>query len=316
MVTLIFLVAMTALTSLTDEARAAQSRVRFLERALTAEARFGFTASTEPFAPEGINVGGPRLFEDDIYNPGGAGHLLYLDGRAYDADGSTLLSARDQAGMINLAQLRGDSYLRLARVIGLGEVQAGSLADIYGDYVDQDNLKRSNGAEAADYRGAGPPNRVMRTRDEWLSLLNVRSSVRASAWREIRADLAMDPWSSAENVNTASPLTMQVLYGATADGARNAVRQRQTGPFLSFADFAAAAGAGGMSDDVIQTYPSGIVVLTLRDSQSGWIYQSRLTLSPAGSERPFWIDQVELYEAPRRAKAEISNALRLPYASR
>lgn len=318
MVTLIFLVAITALASLTSEAIAAKSRVRFIERAMTAEARFAFVAATEPFAPSGINVDGPRLFNDDIYNPAGAGQLLYLDGRSYDAsvDGPLLLSARDQAGMINLAQLRGESYLRLAKLIDLPETRALNLADIYRDYVDQDNLRQVNGAEVSDYPGDGPANRVMRTRDEWLSMLNVRSSIKASAWRALSPDLAMDPWSNAENVNTASAKTMQVLYGATEVGALAAIRQRQTRPFLSFGDFAAAAGVGGLSDDVIQTYPSGRIVLTIHDGRSAWIYRSRLTLTPSGLEQPAWIDQVEINEAPGRAGANISDALRLPYTSR
>ncbi|MGN7099928.1 hypothetical protein, partial [Brevundimonas diminuta] len=47
-VTLIFLVAITALASLTAEAAAARARVRFLQRAMTAEAALAYMAATCP----------------------------------------------------------------------------------------------------------------------------------------------------------------------------------------------------------------------------------------------------------------------------
>ena len=50
-VTLIFLVAMTALSSLTAEAASARARVRFMTRAMTAEAMMVYMAATEPTAP-------------------------------------------------------------------------------------------------------------------------------------------------------------------------------------------------------------------------------------------------------------------------
>jgi hypothetical protein len=49
-VTLIFLVAMTALASLTAEAASARARVRFIARALTAEAMMTFPQREEKWA--------------------------------------------------------------------------------------------------------------------------------------------------------------------------------------------------------------------------------------------------------------------------
>lgn len=318
-VTLIFLVAMTALSSLTAEAASARARVRFIARSMTAEAMMTYMAATEPMAPTGINTGGPRMFDDGIYDPtGGAGELVRLDGRDYqvDLDGPLLITPQDQAGLINLAYLQDAGYQRLGETLGLPERLTRRLASLYRDYIDQDDLEQPNGAEAEDYDRAGPANRAMRRPDEWLSLLGVRGAVRSSAWRRLRPYLAMDPTSPNENVNTAPGEAMQILYGATPAQVEAAIRAREQKPFLSFPEFAAATGLPDTSGESFYTFPSGRILLTIADSRSAWVYRSRLTLTPSGVERPVWIDQTELKEAPGRAVADLSDAVRLPYAPR
>lgn len=318
-VTLIFLVAMTALSSLQAEAASARARIRFMAHAMTAEAMMTYMAATEPMSPTGINVGGPRMFDDGIYDPsGGAGELVRLDGRGYQADveGLLLITPQDQAGLINLAYLQDASYQRLGEALGLSEGATRRLASLYRDYIDQDDLKQPNGAEASDYNGDGPANRVMRRPDEWLSLLGMRGAVRTSAWRRLRPYMAMDSTSPNENVNTANAETMQILYGATPSQIESAFRAREQQPFLSFAEFSAATGLPDTSGESFYTFPSGRILLTIADSRSAWVYRSRLSLTPSGVERPVWIDQTELKEAPGRAVADLSNAVRLPYAPR
>lgn len=318
-VTLIFLVAMTALASLTAEAASARARVRFIARALTAEAMMTYMAATEPMAPTGLNVGAPRVYDDGGSDPVGVkGELVRLDGRRYqiDLDGALLITPQDQAGLVNLAYLPDAAYLRLGETLGLSPSLARRLAPLYGDYVDRDDLEQPNGAERRDYGGQGPANRVMRTPDEWLSMLGVRRAVKAAAWRRIRPFLAMDPTSTNENVNTAPGEAMTLLYGATPAQVETAMRAREQRPFLSFAEFAAATGLPNTSGDSFYTFPSGRILLTVADSRSAWVYSARLSLTPFGVERPVWIDQTELKEAPGRAAADLSDAVRLPYAPR
>ena len=315
-VTLIFLVAMTALNSLMAEAASARARVRFLTRAMTAEARLSYMASTEPTTSTGFNIGGTRLMYDSLAEPvGEVGEILKLDGRPYQLDiGAPMrVTLQDQAGMINIAYLSEDGHRRLGEDLGLPVATARRLGALYRDYTDQDDLKQVNGAEAADYDRGAPANRAMRRPDEWLSLPGVREGVRPGDWRRLRGDLAMDSTSPNQNVNTASPTTLRILYGATPEQAQAAIRERDEQPFYSFSTFAAATGLPDTSGDGFYTYPSGQVVMTLADSQSAWTYRARLALTPSGLERPVWIDQTELKEAPRRAKADLSNAVRLPY---
>lgn len=319
MVSLIFLVAMTALQSLTAEAASARARVRFLARAMTVEASSAYLLATEPFAPVGVDVGGPRAYDDAVLNPTTDGrNLLRLDGRAYlvEQQGALVAEFRDQAGLINLAYLSEDATRRLAAELGVPERMARQLLARYRDYVDQDDLEQPGGAEGRAYQDGRAPNRVMRTPDEWLSLAGVRDVVDPRAWRRLRPWLAMDSTSTNENVNTAGAEAMYILYGATPSQAATAVRQRENTAFLSFSSFAGAVGLPDTSGESFYTFPSGRVILTVRDARSAWVYRSRLALTPSGVERPIWIDQTELTEAPGRAVADTANAVRLPYASR
>ncbi len=148
-------------------------------------------------------------------------------------------------------------------------------------------------------------------------MLGLREAVDGPRWRALRGDLATDTTQIVGNVNTMTPLAMQVLLNLTETQAQAAVRARETRTFASLEEFAAAAGATLIGDiETLYTAPSGRLVMTIRDARSPWVYRGRLTLTPGGVEQPFWIDQTELLEAPGRAVADVSNADRLPYTPR
>ena len=290
-----------------------------MTRAMTAEAMMAYMAATEPMASIGINVGGQRLQNDALFYPSSLeGETVHLDGRRYEVDlgGPLLIRAQDQAGLVNLAYMAVPAGERLGAMLGLPQRTSGRLISLYRDYVDKDALRQPNGAEVRDYGGTGPANRAMRRTDEWLSLLDIRRLAQPGPWGRIREHLAMDHTSTNENVNTATPEAMHILYGATPAQAEAAVQARAQQPFTAFADFAAVTGLPDTSGEGFYTYPSGRILLTIADRQSSWVYRSRLTLTPSGLERPVWIDQTELKEAPGRAVADLSDAVRLPYAPR
>lgn len=324
-VTLIFLVAITALASLTAEAASARARVRFLQRAMTAEATLSYMAATEPMRAYGFSINDVRGFMDlgqtePPPNLSGAEvEPVRLDGRPFlmDIDGPLVVRMRDQAGMINMAMLYGQPYERLMERIG---VEAGLRQEMiarYQDYIDTDDLRQPNGAERRDYPNGGPANRRLMRPAEWLSLLGAREAVDKRRWRELRDDLAADPMSASINVNTASPAVLAILFDMSEDQAQNLIRAREQAPLTSLADIANVTGMPFAEDfERIYTYPSGAMIFTIRDTRSAWTYRARLALTPSGLEQPLWIDQTELTEAPRRAVADTSNATRLPYAPR
>lgn len=324
-VTLIFLVAITALASLTAEANSARARMRFLQRALSAEAALSFMAATEPMRANGLSVNDLRAFDEYRDSPpqtapsGRAVELVRLDNRPYlmDIDGPLVLRLQDQAGMINLMGLRGPPLTRLLERLGVEASQRNTLEARYQDYVDLDDLSQPNGAERRDYAEGGPANRPLLRPSEWLSVLGARDAVDRGRWRVLRDQLAADPISNAINVNTASVEALTILLDLTEDQAAAVLREREISPLLSINAVEAATGAQPLWDqEQFYTFPSGAVILTIRDTRSAWTYRARLSLTPSGLEQPLWIDQIELTEAPRRAVADTSDATRLPYAPR
>lgn len=326
LVTIVFLVAMTALSSLNAEAASARARVNFVQRAMSAEATLAFMIATEPFSTTGIDVGRARTGTDPGFLDDGDGEVvtsglpradIRFDGRRYfmPRNGPIIVSLRDQAGMINLAYLSPERTERLLERLGAPPNFERRLTPRLLDYADADSIKRTDGAEAADYgAGLGPANRDLRRVDEWLSVLGVRETVTPREWRDLRDDLVVDHSLARENVNTASVTALEVLFGATAQQAEAVVRHREQQPFLSFDQFAVVAGLPNVSDpQSIYTFPSGRVVVSLRDGASPWIYRARITATPAGRERPVWIDQTDMLEAPRRQAAETQDVPRFPY---
>ena len=328
-VTIIFLVAMTALYSLTSEAASARARVRFLQQAMSAEAALSYMVATEPMSARGVNIGAARSQFDSLDTAEEGGQVasgqapaeVRLDGRPYVlAINGLIVGLRDQAGMINLSYLSPAQMSRLLVRLGVSGDLAMSIGPRYLDYVDVDDLRRPGGAESSDYAGvgaSGPANRRLRRASEWLSLLGARRAIDGSRWRTLKDDLVVDANAVGVNVNTASPAALAVLFGADARQAEGAARIRDLAPFVSLPQFIGASGVPAVFDDEgIYTFPSGGVWATLRDTHSPWVYRSRITLTPSGQERPLWIDQTDMLEAPRRQPAEVKNVPGFPYAPR
>lgn len=322
-VTIVFLVAITALANLTAEAAAARARLRFLEHALTAEADISMMVLTEPFAPRGMEIGGLRRVSEVLgatasYSSGLPVAELRLDGRPYrlDVAGSTLVvGLRDQAGLINISRLGEGGWDRLAEAAGMTAAQRRTLWPRLQDYVDPDDLKSPNGAESGDYADGGPANRKLLTGQEWLSIAEVRAAIDPLRWREIRDEVVADASEGISNINTASAETLQIRFGLTPAEAAAAITARERDAILSLVDLGAIIGRDLGADPLaIYTYPSGRIVFTIRDTRSPWIYRGRLALTPGDPDQPFWVDQTETLEAPRRTKADPTDAPAFPYA--
>lgn len=324
-VTLIFVVAITALASLTSEAAASRARVRFLERTLTVEATVAFLAATEPFTNRAIAIGSPRNYDDQF----GAGTSafasgidpaeLLLDGTAYVADlsGPIQIVLRDQAGMINLPQMNLFQIADLGERLGIDRTSLEELRPRFSDYADTNDLELPDGAERDAYGHQRIANRPLLTAGEFLSVLGLRTAIDPTQWRTFRDDLAADQTQGTYNINTASPTALQVLFNLSPEQANRALQARDRAPFFSVSALGAATGAPLADDgETLYTFPSGRVVFTFSDGRSAWTYRGRLSITPSHSEQPVWIDQLTITESPRRAVADTTNATAFPYTLR
>ncbi len=321
-VTLIFLVAITALASLTAEANSARARIRFLQRALTAEATLTYMVTTEPLRANGVLING-ALFVDDAVLEGGAEaqgpltQLVRLDGRPYlmDPNGPMMARIQDQAGMVNLNYLRGHSLGNLLTDLRVPATQHGGIEARLIDYTDLNDLRRPNGAEAADYAASWIPNRPLRHPAELLSVLNLRETVDRKAWNAAQPQLTSEGLQSLFNLNTAGPYAMKMMLDIDEEQADRLIQAREQSPLLNSTMVDLVLGRRlPWDEDLFYNVPGSSMVLAFHDGQSGWTYRSRLTLTPMRAERPVWIDQTQLLEAPRRARADTTDADRLPYA--
>jgi general secretion pathway protein K len=306
MLALVFLVAVSALDTLARQARQAKQTVEFEQAALSLEAKAAFLAATEPLGEDAIRVGAPRA---QSRSAPGLGHAflardvvpLHLDGRRYGYGGGRFwLSLQDGAGQINLDQLSPEARVRLMAALGVPADRRAALMDHLGDDLDPDNLRRMHGAEATDYAAAGlppPRNRPFTRPVEALGALGWRDAVSRAAWTGMRDELSADPISPDLNVNTASPLALEVLLGLSPAQARAATTARQAAPFLTIADLTRVAGPVLSDPERGYTRPNGRFALKVTSHRAGLVYRARIVLTPDGAERPLWIEEPSLMPA-------------------
>lgn len=304
-VTLIFLVAMTALDSLNREAGAARERINFTLRALTAEARLTWLATTEPLGSQGLRIGAPRLVDEFAPETGtaaGAGSetLLRLDGRRYALSDLALQTAvTDTAGLINVQRLDEGAFSRLLEAAGASPADAARLWPVFQDYVDADALRRPGGRETAEGGDLAPANRPLRRPDELLAVPGVASVIDMDAWRRLQPELIADHTQATFNINTATPTFYQIMFAMTPAEIERALAFRDARAFISLFELRQVTGAGmALNDELVYTFPSGRFELRLRDPGSRWMYRSRLVLTPSHQERPFWIDSRDVGREP------------------
>ncbi len=300
-VSLIFLVAITALDSLADQTRRIVDEVRFRQAALSLEAEAAWFAATRPLAPAAIDLGEA---------PGGLPAIIALDGRAYaSASPSGLtVSLQDEAGLINLDALDQNGMARLFTELGAAPAMRGRMADRLADFLDPDDLKRLEGAEAPDYRHAGlppPPDAPLRRTAQLFGLMGWGQQVDPAAWSRMRDVVTADPTTAVVNANTAPRPALRVLFGLTDAEAAAATARRGAAPFVSLEDFGRAAGVALVGDaERVYTFPSGRFALKITDPAAGLVARSRIVLTPADPERPVWFDDRGIRALPADEKAE------------
>ena len=304
MVTLVFLVAIESLTSLAQETRGAKRAVLFQARALSLEADVAYAAATRPLGPAAV-MRGPRAAD---------AALLALDGTAYDAGAGLTVATQDEAGLINLDDLPPSAMPRLFAALGVSHDGQAAMTDRLGDYLDADDLKRPQGAEADDYRHAGlpdPPNGPLRRRDQLLGLMGWPGTVDRAAWRAFADNVIADPSSITANINTATPAMLEVVYGLTPAQVQAALARRAQAPFTALTDMGRTVGLGLPGDaELVYTMPSGRFAVKIEDQGAGLAYRSRILLSPEDGQRPFWI--VEPAVSSLTAAEKASNPINPP----
>lgn len=328
MLALVFLAAVSALDTLSRQTLRAKQRVRFEQAALSLEARTIWFAATEPLSEDAVMIGAPRAesqtqlstrpgFERRTVTP------LNLDGRPYragDPREPLSVSVQDAAGQLNLDQLPEPAKARLVAALGAPAAEQARLVDRWDDWLDPDQLKRQNGAEAPDYLSAGqaPPRdgSMVRT-SEMLGVLGWTATIPRERWLAMRDALTVDPLSTAFNVNTAPSQALAIMFGLSPAQVDAAVAARRRRPFLSMADFTAAIALIPYDSETPYTRPDGRFSLKVASQARQLVFRSRIVLTPQSPERPLWIAERSIATAAEQERTGLPpDALAFPEPAR
>ena len=104
-----------------------------------------------------------------------ANTTLATDGRRYRLTDTLSVSVQDERGLLAINTLDERTLSKLLSIIGIPTENHARLIDTLLDYMDPDDLRRLNGAEARDYAAANKPapaNDFLRTRDQLADVLS------------------------------------------------------------------------------------------------------------------------------------------------
>jgi general secretion pathway protein K len=278
-------------------AQQAQTHAQALLDLDNARAEILFRLATTPFSLHGLGTS--------------AKEAIALDDRPYLAPGDTLIRLQDNRGLLNLNIVSDDRLDRFLNVLGAPADRRAALVDALRDYIDEDDLKHLNGAEAADYAAAGlPPPRNAK-------LVTPMEAKNIYGWADVPElwqdnllpRLSTTSGTFSLNPNTAPWQVLATMRDMTPEAAQAIIEARKSAPIADAGQIEALTGIRVSSDpfaaDAI-TFPADSVRVTQQPKGMAWGWQYNVTLTPVSDTAPWRIDysyRVELssFDAAKQA---------------
>lgn len=214
---------------------------------------------------------------------------IALDNRPYRGVGEDIVRLQDSRGLINVNFAQPAMLLRLLGQMGVPAENRDALLDALNDYTDTDDLRRLNGAEAAEYRERGlpqPPNDWLVTPWQLRSIIGWREQ--AVLWKDQKlAGIFTTARVIGFNPNTAPREALAALPGSNPEIADNLIRLRAAHPLVSVAQL---GGLVGQDEDSLIFFPGGTILLTQESEKTPWSLYSQIALTPAADRAPWRID--------------------------
>ncbi|SMC28941.1 Type II secretory pathway, component PulK [Andreprevotia lacus DSM 23236] len=218
---------------------------------------------------------------------GGNEIAIRLDGRWYDMGNGMALSLQDARGLINLQTAPRMWREALLTTYGIKAEANATLLDTLEDYVDDDDLRRLQGAEKGEYlaRHMLPPrNQPLVSTTELARVYGWGDA--AALWNEEDPILNHVVLASSTGVNpaTATWRTLVAALGMSNEEARNFIQARKD---LSTEGMRVLASPYVKAVDMLQThkavlFPSTTVVITIAVPDSRRAWRSTMTITPDG----------------------------------
>ena len=218
--------------------------------------------------------------------------VIALDNRAYLGIGRDTLRLQDSRGLINLNILRPEMVLRLIGQMGVPAENRDALLDTLNDYTDTDNMRRLNGAEAAEYRALGlplPPNDWLVTPWQLQNIIGWRDH--AALWKDQRLpEIVTAAQVIGFNPNSAPREVLAAMPGSSLEIADRVIQRRAISPFVNLPQLLQVAGPVGLDPDSMLFFPADNIRLTQESDKIPWVLRHQITLTPQGDNAPWRVD--------------------------
>lgn len=270
------------------QAQAAQARAQALVDLSGARADVLYRLATTPVS---------------LYGLGLPPEALALDDRPYRSVGDTLVQVQDNRGLLNMNMVDDARLNRFLGVLGVPAERRSALVDALRDYVDEDVLKRLNGAEAQEYAAAGlPPPRNAK-------LVAPLEAKRVFGWAQTpqlwRNDalqrLTTTGTSYSMNPNTAPWQVLAAMRNMTPEGVQALLAARKIAPITSAQQVMALTGVPVETDPMLTevvVLPADSWRVTQQAPGMGWGWRYNVSLTPVSDFAPWRIDYFYRVELP------------------
>src|SRR5574340_655374 len=230
---------------------------------------------------------------------------IRLDDRPYRGTGDDIVRLQDNRGLLNLNFVDTELLFRLLGQFGVPAEKWGPMLDAFQDYIDTDDLRRLNGAEAREYGALNlppPVNDWLATPQQLQNIIGSRDQV--GLWKDQRfAQLVTASRVTGFNPNTAPLEILASLPGSSREIAEMIVRLRRATPFGSATQLAGLMENPRMDAENIVLFPSNSFRITQQSKKLPWMVQYSVSLTPASEIAPWHID----YYAKNEAASLIEN---------
>ena len=242
---------------------------------------FAYSMRSEALAARnGVSLAQARAFADgavqravlELMRPRGVADVWSANGQihAWDDGGARIaVSAVDESGKIDL-NTASDALLRglLQTAGGLDPDVAARLVDAIADWKDPDELRRPNGAEAADYQAAGLPYKPANAPFETVAELQRVLGMTPALYARLADSLTVHTRQPGINPVFASRTALLALPGATTEIVDNYVAQRRDAlaakqplPVFPLAGASGAAALNVWRIRAVVTMPDGVTFI-------------------------------------------------------
>ncbi len=225
---------------------------------------------------------------------------IAVDNRPYRLSDSITVRVQDERGLIG-ANLAEDQLLgRFFTSVGIPVSMHARMIDGLNDYIDDDDLKRLNGAEKSDYaifKRPAPANDFLHSREElanvmgWeqiFAALDRADTTTPSGPHGIRTRflaLFTTARHAGVNINSAPAAVLAAVPGLDPSRIDALIDQRNVKPLVSLADVLPYSN-GRLNEEIVGLVGANDWRVTIAKAGLPFLLECRLSITPGDKDRP------------------------------